>query len=108
MCDPHTPRVLNARVAGKSCPGAVYIGRPSPWGNPYSIGKDGDRDEVLCKYIDWLHDNPAFVERVRRELAGLDLICWCVPAACHGHILRDIAAGKPLPPRRTPKQGRLL
>ncbi len=28
----------------------VYIGRGSDWGNPYVIGIDGDRDEVIRKY----------------------------------------------------------
>jgi hypothetical protein len=93
------PAVLNARVVGKSRAGAVYIGRPSVWGNPFSIGKDGTREEVIADYIDWLHENPDFVARVRRELAGKDLICWCAPEACHGHILRDIAAGDPVPER---------
>ncbi len=91
------PEVLNAHVVGKTRASAVYIGRPTPYGNPFSIGKDGDRDMVLAKYIDWLHAHPDFVEKVRRELAGKDLICWCAPRACHGHILRDLAMGGPLP-----------
>lgn len=92
-------QVFNAHHVGKNKDGAIYIGRPSPWGNPLSIGKDGSREEVLKKYINWLHDNPEFVTRVRKELAGKDLICWCAPSACHGHILAKIAAGEPLPPR---------
>jgi len=92
------PAVFNARKVGKHRTGAVYIGRPSVWGNPFSIGKDGDREEVIAKYIAWLHENPDLVERIRRELVGKDLICWCAPDACHGHILRDIAAGDPVPP----------
>ena len=70
------PAVSNARKVGKHRAGAVYIGRPSVWGNPFSIGKDGDREEVIAKYIAWLHENPDFVERIRRELVGKDLICW--------------------------------
>lgn len=97
------PAVLNARKCGGTRrPGATYVGRPSPHGNPFSIGKDGNREEVLAKYIDWLHENPEYVARARRELHGKDLICWCAPAECHGHILRDLALGKPLPPRRAP------
>jgi hypothetical protein len=106
--DGRTPSVLNAHVVGRHVPGAVYIGRPGPYGNPLTIGKDGTREEVLCAYIDWLHDNPDFVEKVRKELAGKDLVCWCAPHECHGHILRDIAMGKPLPERRSPRQPRLL
>lgn len=99
------PRVLNARSCGKNLPGAVYVGRPSQDGNPFSIGKHGDREEVLRKYIDWLHDNPTYVEEVRDRLKGKDLICWCVPDACHAEILRDLAAGDPLPERRLADQG---
>lgn len=101
-------KVLNAHICGKTRPGAVYIGRPSKWGNPFSIGKDGTREEVIAKYIDWLHENPDFVATVRRELAGKDVICWCAPRPCHGDILRDLAAGGPLPNRIVPAQGRLL
>lgn len=102
------PRVLNAHHYGQHVPGAVYIGRPSKWRNPFSIGEDGTREEVIAKYIDWLHDNPDFVAMVRRELAGKDLVCWCAPHSCHGHILRDIARGDPLPERQVPRQGRLF
>lgn len=42
-------KVLNKRIHGVS-PGAVYIGRPSIWGNPFVIGKDGSRDDVIAKY----------------------------------------------------------
>ncbi len=28
----------------------VYIGRPGKWGNPFEIGKDGNRAEVIEKY----------------------------------------------------------
>lgn len=102
------PTVLNARKTGRHVPGAVYIGRPSAWGNPFEIGKDGDREEVIRKYIDWLHDNPDFVAQARTELAGRTLLCWCDPLPCHGHVLRDIAAGEPLPERQRPAQGSLF
>jgi len=101
-------KVLNAHIVGKSAPGAVYIGRPSKWGNPFSIGKDGTREEVLSKYIDWLHENPAFVADVRRELVNKDLICWCAPRSCHGDILLSLARGGPLPQSIKPAQGRLF
>lgn len=91
------PRVLNAKTSGKAVPGAIYVGRPSAWGNPFVVGRHGDRDRVLRLYIDWLHANPAFVGRVRQELAGKDLICLCHPEACHADILRDLAMGARLP-----------
>ncbi len=36
------------------CGEGVYIGRPSPLGNPYKIGEHGTRHEVLAKYRAWL------------------------------------------------------
>lgn len=79
-------RVLNKyRDAVPS--GTVYIGRPSKWGNPFVIGKDGTRAEVIAKYRAWLAARPALVSAAKRELAGKDLLCYCAPAACHGDVL---------------------
>lgn len=48
-------RALNARIVGKApVPGRVYIGRPGKWGNPFVIGRDGSRAEVIAKYRTWL------------------------------------------------------
>jgi len=32
----------------------VYIGRPSKWGNPFVIGRDGSRADVIAKYRTWI------------------------------------------------------
>ena len=42
-----TPLVLNKKQLSGAVPNAVYIGRPSIWGNPFVIGKDGTRAEVV-------------------------------------------------------------
>lgn len=94
--DAPVPRVLNQRRDGRPA-GAVHVGRPGPWGNPFVVGRHGDRDTVIARYIAWLAERPDLVARARRELAGKDLVCWCAPAACHGHVLRDLALGRPLP-----------
>jgi hypothetical protein len=65
----------------------VYIGRPSKWGNPYTIGVDGTREEVLLKYKMWLDTHPL----PYRELRGKILGCWCAPLPCHGDILMELA-----------------
>lgn len=72
----------------------VYIGRPGPWGNPFSIGKDGTRDEVVDKYAMWLLEQPELVAKAKKELKGKVLGCWCAPKLCHGDILAEIANGR--------------
>ena len=70
---------------------AVYIGRGSPWGNPFIIGKDGTRDEVCDKFEDMLRQNPDCIESIKSSLRGKDLVCFCKPQRCHGDILLKIA-----------------
>jgi hypothetical protein len=86
-------QVIN--IAGRhnlnAIPGYVYVGRPGKWGNPFHLGKDGDRAEVLRKYEAWLTAYPEQIEAVKRELRGKTLGCWCHPRPCHGHILARIA-----------------
>lgn len=69
----------------------VYIGRPSKWGNPYRIGMDGDRQEVLEKYKKYLKNHPELVKKARTQLKDKVLGCFCHPQACHGDILAAIA-----------------
>jgi|ERR1035437_2579858 hypothetical protein len=65
---------------------AVYIGRGSKWGNPFVIGKDGTRNEVVEKYCVWIFNNPELLNDIH-ELCGKDLVCFCNPLLCHGHVL---------------------
>jgi hypothetical protein len=70
----------------------VYIGRPSKWGNPYVIGRDGTREQVIERYEQWLLQQPELMAALS-ELAGKTLGCWCAPHACHGEVLAQLAAG---------------
>lgn len=81
--------VLNKKIHGLP-DGAVYIGRPSAYGNPFTIGRDGDRAAVVSKYREWLAERPALVAQAQRELVGKALVCWCAPEACHGDVLREV------------------
>jgi len=67
------------RAAGDYPPGAVYIGRGTPYGNRFVIGQDGDREEVVrrfeCEVLPTLDVS---------DLRGKHLVCSCVPKACHG------------------------
>lgn len=74
----------------KKDPYDVYIGRPSKWGNPFIIGRDGNRDEVVRKYRKYLLDRLELVEALP-ELKGKTLGCWCAPQACHGDVLEELA-----------------
>ena len=82
-------KVLNKYTTGNTV-GAVYIGRGSKWGNPFKIGADGDRAEVVAKHARWLR-NQNHLLRALDELAGKDLMCFCAPAACHGELLVRLA-----------------
>lgn len=84
------PRVFN-RSKDRIPPGAVYVGRPTLWGNPFTIGKDGDRREVIEKYARYLRES-GLIDRVS-ELNGVDLVCWCAPKPCHADVLLNLANG---------------
>lgn len=100
-------RVVNIRSLP---PGAVwpsdhvYIGRAatfrgryleaSVWANPFVVGRDGDRAEVIELYRMWFtSENPKAIAVNHRleELRGKTLICWCKPEACHGDLLAEMA-----------------
>ena len=96
---PASPRVVHCKTA----PFDVYIGRPGPWGNPFSHKagtlakwKVATIEEALDKYRAWLLSQPTLVARAKRELRGKVLGCWCKTrnnptAPCHGDILAEIA-----------------
>lgn len=88
------PQVLNARDTGtgrRSTATAVYVGRPSKWGNPFLIGRDGDRAEVIQSFRAYIDNRPDLVQAAQRELRGKDLVCWCSPLPCHADVLLEIA-----------------
>lgn len=70
---------------------AVYVGRPTIYGNPFPIGNDG-RDACVARYEAWLYapDQAELREQAIAELRGRDLVCWCAPAACHADILLEL------------------
>lgn len=83
--------VINKHHHGGKVPeGAVDIMRGTRWGNPFVIGRDGDRAEVVAKYRRWLWDriqnHPGWGEAVR-GLRGKTLCCCCAPLPCHGDVL---------------------
>ena len=84
------PKVLNKRT-DKIPPDAVFVGRPSKWGNPFKVKRDGDVIEVVDKYRTWLINQIAHNRLDINELRGKDLVCWCAPSLCHADILLELA-----------------
>jgi hypothetical protein len=82
----NTCKVVNL----KNEPYDVYIGRGSKWGNPFVIGRDGDRDEVCDRYAEWFYTQLHLIESLQ-ELAGKNLGCYCKPERCHGDFLVKMA-----------------
>lgn len=80
----------------KSCknwglPGDVKIDRTTKWGNPFLIGRDGNRDDVCNKYAIYIKNqidagnlNLDTLRSARR------LGCWCKPLRCHGDELKRL------------------
>lgn len=105
-------RIQRRRTTGWRMPkGAVYVGRPTRWGNPYRVAPDAPeivlhddgrwwtvrsdaRSFVVGEFrADLVTGALAFtVDDVRRGLAGRDLVCWCpLDQSCHADVLLDLA-----------------
>lgn len=103
-------KVVNGKKVGFIGQDKIYIGRynstynlkKSVLANPYHIGKDGNRNEVIEKYRKWLwlnikeklsnKYNEVWNELVRiGELVldgkNVDLVCYCKPFECHGDVI---------------------
>lgn len=84
-----SPRVLNRKnLLAKN---AVYVGRPTKWGNKHKIGrcdcgKNHDRREAVAAFEADLDANPRLLAALP-ELRGHDLVCWCAPQMCHADVL---------------------
>ncbi|MFJ6215066.1 DUF4326 domain-containing protein [Streptomyces sp. NPDC092296] len=118
-------RVQRRRTVGWRAPeGARYVGRGTRFGNPWVVtqtrdawavnwtGPRGERqqarpafygftdrrtahEKAVAYYRQWLHARPDMVARVRAELAGRDLMCWCPDGLpCHADVLLAVARGE--------------
>lgn len=77
-------------------PGAVYVGRPTRWGNPFRIGPDRTRSEAVAEFRTWLRAclaaDPTFLDPLR---GARFLACWCPldGGPCHADVIREALAG---------------
>ena len=108
------PRVLNVRAQGVAQrirqgeviyvgrgkrPDLLPTGRPNQkgeaghypcgeFGNPFVIGRDGDRQQVIAKFVHhFINRSKAYQARALHVLQGKDLACHCAPEQCHAHWL---------------------
>lgn len=103
MPTPEPTRVVHCRRE----PYDVYVGRAVPrarlaaskWGNPFHIGRDGTREQVIASYREYLLAQPDLLAELP-QLRGKRLGCWCAPLGgltasdplvCHGQILAALA-----------------
>lgn len=114
-------RIQRKRTKGWRMPeGAVYVGRPTRWGNPFHhTEKFYGRDVALRLFRNTIQGvwSPSAAERISNviipyeahtaflkrlgghpleliefELGGKDLACWCpLDAPCHADILLEFA-----------------
>ena len=105
-------RVQRKRTKGWRMPeGAVYVGRPSKWGNPFRVGSPGRDDCMVCSdaaeaVMKFRSELVTFrggftgtnVDEIRSELRGKDLACWCpLDQPCHADVLLELANAEDQP-----------
>lgn len=103
-------RIQRKRTKGWRMPeGAVYVGRPTKWGNPYAVGHESafiggtpvmgieepltraDAAELFRLALA-SGDLGFTVNDARAELRGKDLACWCpLDQPCHVDVLLEVA-----------------
>ncbi|KWX66856.1 DUF4326 domain-containing protein [Mycobacterium sp. NAZ190054] len=109
-------RIQRKRTKGWRMPeGAIYVGRPTIFGNPFVIGAIADRRyfgivqqievagpaHAVELYRDWLtNPHSSFITGFARmhptliidKLRGRDLACWCpLSSPCHADVLLEVA-----------------
>lgn len=90
-----TTRIINIRtVRSQAESDLVYVGRPSKWGNPFKIGEDGTREEVVERYRTWIQEQPELMADLH-TFKGRTLGCYCAPLPCHADVLAELADAAP-------------
>lgn len=89
---------LYNKHAGNVPADAIYIGRPTKWGNPFSHMQNtaaqykvASREEAVSSYEEWIQTKPELIMDLKKELRGKSLVCFCAPLRCHGEVLMRLA-----------------
>lgn len=75
---------------------AVNVARPSQWGNPFKVGRDGDAAKCVDKFRAFCGEEA--ISRISEPLAGKNLACWCAhDAPRHADVLLELANAETTP-----------
>jgi len=81
-------------------PSDVYVGRPSPLGNPFSHQagtlaryRTETREQAIEAYRHWLWKeikvrNPNVILTIAGIPEDANLVCWCAPLPCHAEVIQ--------------------
>jgi len=85
-------RVLNKRT-DRIPTGAVYVGRPSIFGNPFPLTKRTTRAAVIVKHRAWFLERASrdlvFIAALRKLQEATALVCFCAPDPCHADVIAE-------------------
>ena len=87
-------RIQRKRTKGWKAPeGAVYVGRPTKWGNPYAAWSAEGRQRATDAFRHLLQMHISCgIDHPFHELRGKDLMCWCpLSEPCHADVLLELA-----------------
>lgn len=75
--------------------GAVYVGRPTKWGNQWDakiLGRDVAVAMFRAHWEAYLASDPSVYKWLASEIGGKDLACWCrLSQPCHADVLLELA-----------------
>ena len=88
-------RIQRRRCRGWRMPAdAVYVGRPTRWGNPFPVAEHGAQ-EACRLFEEHLRSRPELVAAAREALAGKRLACWCaLDQPCHADVWLRLVCGQ--------------
>lgn len=86
-------RIQRKRTRGwKMSPGAVYVGRPTCWGNSFAITPERSREQAVEEYRRMAIASEYLRAFAYQSLRGKDLACWCpLDQPCHADVLLELA-----------------
>lgn len=86
-------RIQRKRTKGWRMPkDAVYVGRPTIWGNRFTMDDGLTRQECVDRFREMVNRGGWWAVNPQRHSRGKDLACWCrLGQPCHADVLLEIA-----------------